>query len=297
MRPAVLVILGALLTGCGSTPGDGRLHVAATTTQVADLARHVAGARAEVSGILRPSADPHDFELRPHDVRAVRDAGLIVRSGGELDDWLSEAIDAAGTRAAVLDLAGHVTLLDGDPHWWQDPRNAIRAVGALRDAMSRADPDGAHEYARNAAAYTARLERLDRATAACIARLTPAQRTLVTTHDALSAYAHRYGLRIVGAVIPSRSTVAQPSVGDVDSLISTIRRTGVRAVFAENGVRPDVEQAIADASGAQVGRALWTDSLGPAGSDGATYLAAMAANTDAIVSGLSGGTVRCRPEA
>ena len=98
-------------------------------------------------------------------------------------------------------------------------------------------------------------------------------------------------------MIPSRSTVAQPSVGDVDSLISTIRRTGVRAVFAENGIRPDVEQAIADASGAQVGRALWTDTLGPPGSDGATYLAAMASNTDAIVSGLSGDAVHCRPEA
>ena len=300
MRSAVLLILAAALAGCGSAPGgpdDGRLHVAATTTQVADLARHVAGKRAEVSGILRPSADPHDFELRPHDVRAVRDAGLVVRSGGELDDWLSDAIDAAGTRAPVLDLAGNVTLLDGDPHWWQDPRNAVRAVAALRDAMTRADPGGAREYARNAAAYSTRLERLDRATAACIDKLSPAQRTLVTTHDALGAYAHRYGLRIVGAVIPSRSTVAQPSVGDVDSLISTIRRLGVRAVFAENGVRPDVEQAIADAAGAQVGRALWADTLGAAGSGGSTYLAAMAANTDAIVAGLSGGAVHCRPEA
>ncbi len=300
MRPTVLLILAAVLAGCGSAPGgpdDGRLHVAATTTQVADLARHVAGTRAEVTGILRPSADPHAFELRPHDVRAVRDAGLVVRSGGELDDWLQAAIDAAGTRAPVLDLADHVTLLDGDPHWWQDPRNAIRAVAALRDAMTRADPAGARDYARNAAAYSARLERLDRATAACIDLLAPAQRTLVTTHDALGAYAHRYGLRIVGAVIPSRSTVAQPSVGDVDSLISTIRRTGVRAVFAENGVRPDVEQAIADAAGAQVGRALWTDTLGPAGSGGSTYLAAMAANTDAIVAGLSGGAVHCRPDA
>ena len=301
MRPALLVIVvAALLAGCGSAPGapeDGRLHVAATTTQVADFARHVAGTRAEVTGILHPNADPHAFELRPHDVRAVREAGLVVRSGGELDDWLQEAIDAAGTRAPVLDLAGRVTLLDGDPHWWQDPRNAVRAVAALRDAMSAADPAGAEEYARNAAAYTARLERLDRATAACIGRLAPAQRTLVTTHDALGAYAHRYGLRIVGAVIPSRSTVAQPSVGDVDALIATIRRTGVRAVFAENGVRPDVEEAIAHAAGAQVGRALWTDTLGPAGSGGTDYLAAMAANTAAIVDGLSGGTVHCRPEA
>ena len=98
-------------------------------------------------------------------------------------------------------------------------------------------------------------------------------------------------------MIPSRSTVAQPSVGDVDALISTIRRTGVRAVFAENGVRPDVEQAIADAAGAQVGpRCGPTRSARRAPTARATS-AAMAANTDAIVAGLSGGAVHCRPEA
>src|SRR3712207_7387593 len=37
-----------------------------------------------------------------------------------------------------------------------DPRNAIRAVAALRDALSAADPEGAAGYRRRAAAYTGR---------------------------------------------------------------------------------------------------------------------------------------------
>jgi ABC-type Zn uptake system ZnuABC Zn-binding protein ZnuA len=186
-------------------------------------------------------------------------------------------------------------LIDGDPHWWQDPQNAIAAVAALRDALAQADPAGAGAYRRNAAAYTGDLRRLDGAVRACLDRVPAAQRTLVTTHDALGYYARRYGIRVVGAVIPSRSTAAQPSAGDVDALVDTIRREGVRAVFAESSFNADVEAAIARASGAQIGRALWADTLGPAGSDGATYLESIASNTAALVDGFTGGKVTCRP--
>ena len=92
-----------------------------------------------------------------------------------------------------------------------------------------------------------------------------ADRTLVTTHDALGYYARRYGIRVVGAVIPSRSTVAQPSAGEIAELVATIRRERVKAIFAESSVNPDVEEAIARESGARVGQALWADTLGPGG--------------------------------
>ena len=128
----------------------------------------MAGERAPTSpGCCAPNADPHDYEVRPARRQALAGADLVVRSGGELDDWLDDAIDAAGTRAPVLDLADHVTLLDGDPHWWQDPRNAIRAVAALRDALTRADPAGARTYApQRGGATPPGCERLDRAIAA-----------------------------------------------------------------------------------------------------------------------------------
>ena len=98
---------------------------------------------------------------------------------------------------------------------------------------------------------------------------------------------------MIGAVIPSRSTLAQPSAGELAQLVQTIRDAGVKAIFAESSVNPKVEQAVADEAGARIGRPLWADSLGPRGSDGATYLSSVAANTRAIADGLSGGAVRC----
>jgi ABC-type Zn uptake system ZnuABC Zn-binding protein ZnuA len=262
---AVAVVTGGADDAAG---GDGRTVVVATTTQAADLARNVAGDDVEVVGLLAPNADPHDYELRPRDLQALADADLVVRSGADVDEWVLEA----GSDAPV------VTLLRGDdPHWWQDPRNAIAAVGVLERALGT-----------DASAYRARLEALDRAVAACIAEVPPAQRKLVTTHDALGAYARRYGLEVIGAVIPSRSTRGQPSAGDVAALIRTIREQGVKAIFAESSVNAKVEAAIARESGAKVGRPLWADTLGPPGSDGATYVESIAANTRALTEGLTG---------
>lgn len=293
----LLCLLAVALAGCGddAASGDAPVRVVATTGQAADFAREVGGERVAVTGLLAPNADPHEFEVRPDDLKALSDADLIVRSGGDLDDWLEGAIDSSGSDAPAITLADHVELIEGDPHWWQDPHNAIAAVAALRGALIDADPAGADAYRRNAAAYTAELRRLDRAVRACIDRVPAAQRTLVTTHDALGHYARRYGIRVVGAVIPSRSTVAQPSAGDAAALVETIRREGVRAVFAESSVNPDVEAAIARDAGAEVGRALWADTLGPAGSDGATYVESIASNTAALVDGFTGGEVTCRP--
>jgi ABC-type Zn uptake system ZnuABC Zn-binding protein ZnuA len=292
-RLLALCALALAAAGCGTgaavAPG-GRPVVVATTTQLADLARNVAGDRAEVVGLLAPNTDPHEYEVRPRDVKALEAASLVLRSGGDVDAWLHSAIDASGTHAPILTALDRVTRDGADPHWWQDPRNAERVVAAIRDALARADPAGAAGYRANAARYEARLRGLDRGVAACLDRVPESRRMLVTTHDAFGYYARRYGIRVVGTVIPSLSTEAQPSAGGTAHLIGTIRRTGVRAVFAASSVNPKLATVIAQETGARVGTDLWGDSLGPGGSAGATYLRSIAANTDAIAQGLG---VRC----
>ena len=287
----------ALLAGCGSGGGDGRPTVVATTTQAADLARGVAGDRAEVRGILAPNSDPHDYEVRPGDVKALARATLVVRSGGDLDAWLSGAIDSAGADAPVLDMIDRVGPEGEDPHWWQDPRRAQAAVQAIGAALAQADPAGASTYEANARRSARRLRALDTAVRRCIAKIPADGRTLVTTHDALGYYARRYGLRVVGTVIPSLSTQAQASAGDLAELVDTIRRERVKAIFAESSVNASVEDAIAQETGARVGRPLWADTLGPPGSSGETYVESIAANTRALVGGLSGGELTCAIDA
>ena len=284
------------LAACGRSgedEDDGRVRVVATTTQVADLARNVGGPRVQVRSLLRPNADPHDYEPRPSDVAAVRRARLLLRSGGEVDEWLSDVTEGAGGNARQVDLGRGIPGTGSDPHWWQDPRNAQRAVGEIREALVRADPGGRREYERRAQAYTDRLRALDSAIASCLARVPADRRKLVTTHDALAYYARRYGIQVVGFAIPGRSTEAEPSAGETARLVRRIRREGVRAIFPQSSLNPKLERAIAREAGVRVGRALYADSLGSRGSPGATYTGSLAANTRAIVEGFGDAPAGC----
>lgn len=183
-----------------------------------------------------------------------------------------------------------------DPHWWHDPRNVEAAVVAIRDALTRANPAGRAAYARNADAYLRRLHELDVAVRRCVTAIPPQRRKLVTDHDAFGYFADRYDLEVVGTVIPSLTTQAQPSAGDLAELARTIERERVATVFSAQSVNPRLAQAIARETGARSDDSLYGDALGPAGSDGATYLAMEAHNADAIVRGLRGGRGGC-PEA
>lgn len=319
---ALVASLGALgLAGCGDGGDEdgagagGGPKVVATTTQAADFAREVGGGRVELTRLLAPGADPHDYEPRPSDARALAEADLVLRSGGEVDGWLGDLLDGAGGGAREVTLIDSVRTVEGgggdghgdededageggpgdevDPHWWQDPRNARAAALRIRDALSEADPAGRRVYEANAARYAERLRRLDAQVAECIRRVPPARRKLVTTHDALGYFARRYGLDVVGALIPSLSSRAQPSAGQTARLVEQVRREGVQAIFPESSLSPKLERAVARETGARVGRALWADSLGPPGSGGATYLESIAWNARAIAEGLTGGRVRC----
>ncbi|MEA2332456.1 MAG: zinc/manganese transport system substrate-binding protein [Thermoleophilaceae bacterium] len=293
------IVLGAAGCGDGGGGGGGSVSAVATTTQVADLVRNVGGGRVDVDGILPPNADPHGYEPRPSDAAALAEADLVVRSGGELDEWLDDVVDSAGGDAPQVTLIDSVKTIAGghdgdvDPHWWQDPRNAILAVAAIRDALAEADPEGHAGYERRAAAYTGELRRLDAAIERCIGRVPADRRKLVTTHDALGYFADRYGIEVIGAVIPSLSTQAQPSARDVEALVQQIRDEGVEAIFPEAAVSQKLERAISREAGADVGGELWTDTLGPEGSGAETYAGAMRANAAALAKGMSGGSVSC----
>jgi ABC-type Zn uptake system ZnuABC Zn-binding protein ZnuA/ABC-type Mn2+/Zn2+ transport system permease subunit len=303
---AASLALGALVAGCGSSAAGGdRLEVVATTTQIGDWVREVGGSAVSVDQVLQPNTDPHEYEPRPSDVEAAASARLVFANGDRLDDWIEEIVSDGGSDATVIDLGATVPVrLPGetsgeeaseyDPHWWHDPRNAEAAVREIERRLLAADPSHRRLFERNARAYLARLDRLDAGIARCIDSVPDAERKLVTDHDAFGYFAARYGIDVVGAVIPSQTTQAQPSAEDVAALIATIERERVSAIFPESSLSASVAEAIARQTGASADHSLYGDTLGPAGSSGATYLEMEAANAEAMVRGFTDGRDRCQ---
>jgi ABC-type Zn uptake system ZnuABC Zn-binding protein ZnuA len=294
---AALVVAGCSASG-GGAGGDragagGGLRVVATSTQVADLAANVGGDRVRVTSLLKRGIDAHDYEPSPADLDAVARADVVLRNGVGLEDWLDDTIESSGFTGPVVDTSQGVALRQGeggpDPHIWQNPRNAQRMAANVERALAQAAPDAATRFRANLAAYDRELRDLDAEAARQIDSL--ANKKLVTNHDAFGYYVDRYGLELVGSVIPSFDTSAELSGRDVRDLVAKIRATKVKAVFTEQSLPPKTAETIAAEAGVKVVAgegALYGDSLGPAGSEGDTYVKSIRHNTATIVSNLSG---------
>jgi ABC-type Zn uptake system ZnuABC Zn-binding protein ZnuA len=280
--------------GSADQTSKGRaLKVVATTTQVADFATNVGRNRVRVTSLLRPGIDPHDYEPSPADVEAVARADLVLENGAGLESWLHDTITSSGFDGPVVDTSQGVRLREvggqPDPHIWQDPGNAEVMAANIERALAATDPTDAGVFQANLAAYTKQLQALDAEVQRQIDSL--ANKKLVTNHDAFGYYIDRYGLQFVGSIIPSFDTSAELSGRDIRDLVAKIKATKVKAVFSETSLPPRTAETIAREAGIKVVEgqdALYGDSLGPAGSDGDTYLKMIRHNTRTIVSNLSG---------
>lgn len=286
MRIVLISLAAALvLAGCGDDAGaGGRLRVVAATPQLADFARQVGGARVDVDTLVDGRTDPHDYEPRPSDARALAEADVVLRSGGEIDDWLGDVVESAGGDAETVVLGERIGARGEDPHWWQDPLMAVRAVDAVRDAFAKADPPGEATYRRRAARYGRDLRELDRAIGACMRAIPADRRKLVTNHDSFTWFARRYGIDVLGSILPGRSTASRPSARAVRELVATIRREHVTTVFPESALDQRLERAVAREAGVDVGEALYADTLGPE----RTYAAALRHDAAAMARGFGG---------
>ncbi|MCB0163302.1 MAG: zinc ABC transporter substrate-binding protein [Anaerolineae bacterium] len=172
-----------------------------------------------------------------------------------------------------------------DPHAWMTPYNALVYVYNIETALSALDPAHAETYHANAETYKTQLVELDQWVFEQIETIPSKNREMVTDHDAFGYYADRYGLKVVGAVIPSYSTAAEPSAQEMAKLQEAIAEFDTPAIFVGTSVNPTLAEQVASDTGTQL-VPLYTGSLGPTGSGAETYLDYIRYNTTSIVEAL-----------
>lgn len=224
----------------------------------------------------------HDEEGEHHD-----EDGEHHDEEGDHHDEEGEHHDEEGDHHHDEDGEHHHHHHGVDPHAWTSPVNVLVFVHNIEHALSGLDPANAEAYQANAAAYEAELEELDTWVESMIAEIPAENRKMVTDHRAFGYYTDRYGLEMVGAVIPSYSTLAEPSAQELAELQEAISTYDVGAIFVGSTVNPTIsEQVAADTDIKLI--PIYTGSLGEAGSGAETYLDYIRYNTNAIVDGLSG---------
>ena len=266
---------------------------------VADAARHVGGARVEVTALMGPGIDPHVYKASEGDVELLVDADLVLFNGLHLEARLAEVLERLRERAhAVTDGIPRARLLappafagQFDPHVWFDVRLWALVVARVADVLAERDPAGAAGYHAAARRYVGELRELD-AWIRREARRVPAERrVLVTAHDAFNYFGRAYGFEVRG--LQGISTATEAGAGDVQRLAHFIAARRIPALFVETSVSPRAIEAVRAAVRSRgfevgIGERLFSDAMGDPGTPEGTYAGMVRSNVRAIVTGLRG---------
>ncbi len=287
------------LTGC--MPGDDQgSSVVVTTNILGDITRNIVGDEADVTVLMQPNADPHSFGISAQQAALIEDASLVVHNGLGLEEGVLRNVQAAeDAGVATLEVGERVDPIDfgqtaddtagqPDPHFWTDPGRVRTAVEAITEhVVERVHGIDTAAVRANAEDYLQQVDELDAWMGERFATIPPERHSLVTNHHVFGYLAQAYDFEVVGAVIPSGTTLASPSSSDLDELAGTVREAGVPAIFADSSQPDRLAQVLADEAGLHVEVIeLFSESLTEPGEGAGTYLEMMRANTDAIVAGL-----------
>lgn len=301
---------------------DGRpLRVVATTSLIGDVVGRVGGEAIDLTVLMQPGQDPHSYQPGAADLTAAADADLIFINGWNLEEGLIDDLTAIGRDAAIVPISAGVEPLavgqshahpdeddhdeddhddhaeddhaevlgNADPHVWLDVANVIQWTENARRVLAAADPTNAAAFDANAAAYRAELEQLDAELRDALRAIPDEARRLVANHDSLAYFAAAYDFHITGAIIPSVSTLAEPSAGALAELVERMTTEGVCALILETTTSDQLartlQQELTNCDEVRL-ITLYTGALGPAGSGADTYVGMMRANVAALIEAL-----------
>jgi zinc transport system substrate-binding protein len=230
--------------------------------------------------IVKGSASPHTYALKPSDAGALESADIVFWTGHGMELFLGEALETLATKAKVVELADSpgIELLpvreggafeahsdgdeaaheghdeheehgEGDMHFWLDPENAKLMVTHIAATLAEADPENATAYQVNAEAELVKLDELEAELATMLAPV--ADTPFIVFHDAYQYFEARFGLTLAGSVTVTPDVM--PGAARIDELKAKVAELGATCVFAEPNFEPTIISAITEGSTAKAG--------------------------------------------
>lgn len=302
VRTVSIVAIGAcMLAGCTAEPpptaNDGVVQVVSTFSILTDIVEEVGGQHVDVHNLVPVGQDPHEYDARPDDSKALADADVFFYNGLNLEGgehgWAARMADtvemAEERRIETTSGVEPMYLTDGaqdtvNPHAFLDPNVGMVMAENVAEGLSEVDPDNAADYQDNLDGYVEELTELDAQYQREIGDLDADRRVLVTSERAFQYMADRYD--VLEGYIWSVDT---DDIGTPDQIISTIDFVNEHdppALFVESNVTPTPMQTVADDTGVEIYATVFSDELAPEGQPGDTYLGFLEENLDNISEGL-----------
>lgn len=261
------------LCACSSESGysnsySGKLKIISTVFPPYDLARQIAGDNAEISILLPPGSEIHNYEPSAKDMIAIRNCDIFLYIGGENEQWAEKLINSNDTEnVTAVKLIDYVPALsededehdhdhdhdhehehETDEHIWTSPKNAQLMLSAVYDAICKVDPSGKQTYTKNKDAYAKQLSDLDNAYRSAVDNAK--NKTIVLADKFPFRYlAHEYGLEF-SAAFAACSDESEPGVSTMIKLTKTIKENNIPAVYYLEFSSTKIADTLCDETGA-----------------------------------------------
>ena len=277
---ALAVGICAFAAGCskGSSDNSGaagdesgkKLKIVATLFPQYDFARQIAGDNAEISILLPPGSEIHNYEPSAKDMIAIRNCDIFLYIGGENEQWAEKLINSNDTEnVTAVKLIDYVPTLsededehdhdhdhdhehehehETDEHIWTSPKNAQLMLSAVYNAICKVDPSDKQTYTKNKDAYAKQLSDLDNAYRSAVDNAK--NKTIVLADKFPFRYiAHEYGLEF-SAAFAACSDESEPGVSTMIKLTKTIKENNIPAVYYLEFSSTKIADTLCDETGA-----------------------------------------------
>jgi ABC-type Zn uptake system ZnuABC Zn-binding protein ZnuA len=285
---AALVAFTILVSPHISTSAEP-LKVVATLPFLKEFAEQIGREHVDVRTLISGLESEHSYSPKPRDLKALRQASLLLEVGLGLEVWVGGLIkNADNPRLRVITTSKGVELLhddpsapsSGNPHIWLDPECAKLMLRHIADGLLETDPTHADEYRKNLAAYLSQIDQAEKVLQARVASLP--DRRIVTHHPAWPYFARRFGFQIEDEIV--RQTGAEASGAHLATMVRRMKERQIKVIVSEPQLNQRIPLALAAETGARVvilsplpGTLRGTD----------TYLALLEYNVAQLVSALS----------
>ena len=221
-----------LSAGCTKTdripPGSAPLTVAVTIPPQKQFIERIGGDRVRVVVLVPPGANPHTHEPTPGQLAELGKADLYtaVGSGIEFERVWMDKIRGVNPLMPVVDSSRGIEMINGDPHTWLSPRNAMIMVNNSCEGLVNIDPNHEAFYRNNRDEYLAELTGLDRYISQTLAGAS--HREVMVSHAGWAYFARDYDLDLITIEEGGK----EPTPGELEDLVRRARQDTITVVFA-----------------------------------------------------------------
>ncbi|MDU9417036.1 zinc ABC transporter substrate-binding protein [Staphylococcus lloydii] len=299
----ILMLCILFLAACGNdkksssaTKSDDKLKVVATNSIIYDMAKNVAGDKIELHSIVPIGQDPHEYEVKPKDIKALTDADVVLYNGLNLESgngWFEKALKQAGKSMKDDDVVAVSKKVDPiylegakgdkdklDPHAWLSLDNGIKYTETIKETLLNKTKNHKDDIEKMGDEYLTQLKDLNEESNGKFKDIPKKERTIVTSEGAFKYFARQYEIK--PGYIWEINTEKQGTPEQMKQAIKFVKDNNVKHLLVETSVDRKIMESLSEETKKDIYGEIFTDSIGKPGSKGDSYYKMMKYNIDTI---------------